>query len=396
MSQYNRNAVEQFITTYASELVKYKKFSKLSQPTTPEILQQYVDLMKLTTSDIDVLVKLFGYVTIHSDEIFTHAESLCDRGKPKPNIGIISFDNFIEMKPNMYIGTMCTTSSWTPKSAIDKDAMLNDEQRTSLNKMNSIWYKRNLGSKYNISTNSTFLGHYYDCMGRIFIYRNPKALNMLTLGMQNLYGRKIFSYVISKMILGNDYDFELSPQHSMINGNPQICSQCNGDCTMGYWNVNHSLHEKIVNYFLELMCEENAGKPNAIHGMILNDVSHDALEIVNNSPLYISGTEFRIFAPEKYLQMEAILYMGKIYRNIKLYKNRISTDFTKFNITKNFAIPQNQNSLDMINSAITSYELSRLNDLTNGKRAHEYSFYDEANPLTTINTIKKYKIVQTN
>lgn len=300
MSEHNKKIVLEFVSKHMPELKQLRKFKDAVTP------EQFMDCMKLTVEDMNVLLKLYDVIEVPENSMFAHTESTCNRGDVRTEYAAgqqkMSISNFWEMTPTIYHGTMSCTSCWS-NDDLDKKA-------------------RHGGLKFNISANTTFLGKYYDCFGRILIYRSRLPIKMLNLGVANLYGRKAFTYIITRLILGNDYNMDLKG-----NGfeNPQEpCKGCMSDCTTGLWSQLGALYEKTWGYFMELAYLENKMSVR-IGGIIINDASNDKLE-----QLYVSGTEFRVFSTETMFTLESVLYNDRFYLNKEVYRLALEEDINKF------------------------------------------------------------------
>lgn len=331
MSAYNKNNLSNFIKAHVNELHNLNKFKSLSPDVSSEQnLNAYIDKMKLTPDELNTLIKMFRQVQIPVNNMFAHTESFCDRGNIKNTH--LSIDKFWELTPDIFKGTMSFTSCWAEN--------------------NPLWESKNLGKKFNISTNSTFLGKYLDCFGRILIYRNTSPLTMLDLGVSDLGGRKSFTYMITKLILGSDYNFKFTGVG--IEPLPESCSKiCRSDCTTGLWNHEGALDEKCWAYFMEYAFYNNT-LTIPINGIILNDVSYDKLDEV-----YLSGTEFRVFGMDKNMILESILYRDYFYTNKEEYKNVLFKDLQTYDPEHPKLKEKDEISLKTINFMLNSYCLSR-------------------------------------
>ena len=329
MSAYNRTKVVEFIKEHAPELCKMEKFVGLPpDATTDAVVQMYIDRMKLTRDDLMMLMKIFNMIKIPAGNMFVHTESFCDRGEMKDGFQVTP-DKFFEMTPSIYKGFMCYTSCWEPD--------------------NKSWNMRNDGKKFNISTNSTFMGKYKECFGRNLIYHNTEELNMLFTGIQNLGGRKAFTYLITKLLLGRDYNFDLKGFSGMVRL-PDVCKKsCVPNCTTGLWSYEKSLIEQCWGYFMELAFYEKTGGIK-ISGMIINDASHDDVDDVE-----LSGTEYRVFCIDKTMELEAVMYRDKFYMNRVHYKNRIEKDIALVNSAQLTSIKRRDTALNIINYMLDVY-----------------------------------------
>lgn len=333
MSAYNRTRVVEFINEQAPALATLEKFKGLPTTSlTDSDVQSYIDRMKLTPLDIAVLLRIFKLVKIPAGNMFVHTESLCDRGDIKLGMKV-STDKFFELTPSIYKGIMCFTSCWLP---------------------NKTWTVRNDGKKFNISTNSTFLGKYNECFGRILIYRNTEELNMLFTGIQNLGGRKAFTYLITKLLLGSDYNFDFKGFSGMVRL-PSICRKnCNPNCTTGLWGYEKSLIEQIWGYFLELAFYEKISSI-PLSGMIINDASYDDVDNIE-----LSGTEFRVFCIDETMVLESVMYKDKFFVNRVQYKKVLEKDIASYDPSNLTSVKrQNDTSLNAINSLLDAYCASR-------------------------------------
>lgn len=332
MSAYNRTKVVEFIKEHAPVLSTMEKFRGLSTDTSNDaVVQSYIDRMKLTPNDMSILMRIFRMIKIPPGNMFVHTESFCDKGEIKPGMQVTT-DKFFEMTPSVYKGFMCYTSCWLP---------------------NETWTIRNNGKKFNISTNSAFMGKYHECFGRILIYRNTEELNMLFTGIQNLGGRKAFTYLITKLLLGNDYNFDFKGFSGMVRL-PEMCKKnCHPNCTTGLWSYEKSLIEQCWGYFMELaFYEKTGGIP--ISGMIINDSSHDD---VDNEEL--SGTEYRVFCIDKTMTLESVLYRDKFYMNRVHYQKRIEKDIMSYDPSRLTSVKRDDTALNIINSLLDTYCASR-------------------------------------
>lgn len=313
MSDFNKKKVIEFIKAHVNSLVKLEKFKGLSTDLSNDTnIDLFINKMKLTPEGINILLKVFELVKVPAGQMFVHTESICERGEP--NASQLAMGKFFELTPDVYKGTMCLTSCW-------------DEEGKN-------WTVKNQGYKFNISTNSVFFGKYQECFGRMLIYRNTTDLHMLFTGIHNLGGRKAFTYLITKLLLGNDYNFDF-PNGFGLNRIPEDCKKnCPENCTTGLWSYEKALIEQCWGYFMEAAFYENTVTP-PIGGMIINDSSYDAQDEIQ-----LSGTEFRVFCVDKVLTLESVMYRNKFYLNKEHYKQRLEKDFKNYNPDHPTVVPR--------------------------------------------------------
>lgn len=325
MSAHNKSIVLEFINGKREKLKQLKKFKDAT--TDDDIMNR----MKLTEDNIRILTTLFDVVDVPKNTMFAHTESMCIRGDVNPDTASVDVSKFWELTPSVYNGTMSCTSCWSNSDIVQN--------------------QRNSGKKFNISANTTFLGKYYDCFGRLLIYRGNDNIKMLNLGVSNLYGRKVFTYIVTRMILGNDYYLDLRGKGFE---NPQdycVGSGCTGDCTTGLWSHLGALYEKVWGYFFELAFLENK-MSTRIGGIIINDASNDKHE-----NLYVSGTEFRVFSVEALFTLESVLYNDTFYLNKDIYRTTLEKDIRTYNPTAPRLLDKRPNSTigDNVDNLLSTY-----------------------------------------
>ena len=397
MSEYNLYFVKKFIYEARDTLKNLYKFKNLPPITNPSdsTIYKYIDVMKLTSEQIDTLIELFGYITVPENELFITSRSLC-RNEPSV-INKIDFNKyknsgnietlFEEFDKNKYKGTMSTTSYWSPNK--NDTLQISEIERSTRYALGQKWTSKNYGSFTNINTNSTFLGGYYGCFGRLLFYSNTKPLVFLNLGVDNLSGRQVFSYIITKMILGSDYDFSKNIHNnpSGLSGTPSEfgCEQCPEPCKIGVWSFDKTLIENIRNYFLEIAKYDNIGT-RVIDGILLNDVSIDP-----RTKKFLSGTEFRIFTSEMDLHLESILFFDNFYYNIPEYKNAILkkiNEYIQSNALSSPIIGSSDDLIEYLDKKIGDY----YNITRNDKKISRNEFYSQRGGNDYKKKYLKYKM----
>lgn len=321
MSLYNRGKVINFLQTNYSFLIGLNKFRGISL----NDYDGFINLMKLTKNNVDMLTNIFEIRQIPPNHLFCSATA----EQNHVNVGNKKPDEFKEFHFDKdWHGTMYLTSDYNTGNT-----------------------NRNLGSRFNISIVTTFLGLYDDYLGRILMFKNKYQLNMLYLGDNSFQGRRLFSQIATKLILGADYYLEKTDGSfthlSKMCQNCQNYSYIMNDCVCGVWSGYGTLPEFVINYFFEIYCYDN--KYPLFDGIIDLDYSYD--KILKKK---IFGTEYRIFIAENHFTLESVLYMGKIYYNATEYYNVINTDFNNYkmsgtNAIKHWSLNDFQLLLDQLN-----------------------------------------------
>jgi hypothetical protein len=296
MSEFNKERTISFIIKNKDFIKTLKKFANI-KATDAEFAQSVIELMKLNISQVQLLTKIFSVVVIPPNTLF--CSSTAESNHAGKKIG--SVDDFPEMgtNKNQIKGTRWFTSCFTTETS------------------------RNLGSIVNLSMSSTFLGLTDDALGRILFYRNNVPLRMIYAGEKSFQQRRLLADIMTKLILGQDYDLEKMDNDFNNYGSSVLCDASfldkNKDCACGVWSGYGTLPEYVINYLFEDLCYnyDSLGiNPNErIYGVIAMDGNYDQL-----LKFKIFGTEYKVFTAETVMTLEAVLYMGKIYYDVGEYK----------------------------------------------------------------------------
>lgn len=342
MSAYVKNRyVDSFIRDHKSDLIRLKKFNRLGESSHAD---NFIDMMKITEDNVKMLKTIFDTVIFDDHQMFVHTEG----ARSQHNLGY----KLMEYRLN----------------TADEESFKGTMSFTTCHDVSS---ERNFGSNYNISVSNVFLGMSDKDIGRLQIYHNKYKLHLLNIGVNNLYHRRVFSYIMTKIILGNDYGFNY--QSDNIVNEKMKCEKCPPDCIGGLWSMNGALHEKIINYFMEIYnydrynaikkdydamrvtevsfkeyYEANDKKIEPLDGILINDATIDPL-----TQMYISGTEARIYIIDLMMELEAILYMGLLYFGVEPYRKAIEANIANShkNDLKHFEV----STFNIINEMLKKY-----------------------------------------
>jgi hypothetical protein len=334
MSLYNKNKVINFFYKNKQFLNNLSRFSETHDHDT------FISTIKKLFNDTlyKILTTFFKTVTIKKNTIFCSGEAEYNHINKYININnntvleYTRFNNIPEINENTF----------------------NNRKGTRYFTSNFIGYSnRNLGSVFNISMAPTFLGESDAYIGRLLIYHNTKDIILLNTGVDSFQGRRLLAQILTIYILGNDYNLnKIDNDFTGVNDN---CKKNNidTDCTCGIWSGYGSLPEYFINYFFEISNYDNNLK---IFGFISLDKNYDNLRNAN-----ISGTEYRIFCPDKFMKLEAILYMGNIYTNKSEYEKKIQLDMKNFVNSTIINKSWDNNTIPAIQKQIDDYIIKRDN-----------------------------------
>ena len=327
MSIFNKNKVDGFFLKNHSFLNKLKRFSNVNDS------NHFIEIVKkLFNTDMqDMLLTFFEVKTIPKNTIFCSGDAENNHSN-----NFITFDNNNNIQ---------NYTRYYNIPELNENTVYN-RKGTRYFTSNFLGYTyRNLGSTFNISMSPTFLGQSDASIGRILLYHNTKDIYVLDLGNTSFQGRRFFSNMMTLYILGSDYKLDkIDDEFNNINKGCQV-HNISDDCICGFWSGYGTLPEYLINYFFEIA---NYDKQITINGIIAMDKNFDSLR---NS--VITGTEYRIFCPDIYMELEAVLYMGNIYTDKKLYESKIKYDMDNYKnksmiIKKwdNYSIPSIQKQIE--------------------------------------------------
>lgn len=341
MSLYNRDRTINFVNVNKDFLRKLEKFKDIADDN--NFADNAINRMKLRNDEVSILLKLFKIIKIPPGTMFCNSTAEQNHANRK----VKTIEDFVEFNPIK--GTQWFTSCYDTGTK-----------------------ERNLGSKFNISLSSTFLGSCDNALGRILIYRNTKELKMLYVGDKTFQGRRMLAQIITKLILGKDYD--LNKTDNMFNSfADNVLCPCKGDCACGVWNGYGTLNEYVMNYIFEIYCYDT--HVPLMDGVIGFDLNYDTLLQIK-----ISGTEFKIFNIEKVMVLESVLYFGKMYYNSSEYKKKLEEDFENWKDCP-ISVPKiwNIETFILLNNELEYY-------CTN-TRPHNYRNINVFNNASTIPTL---------
>ena len=310
MSVFNYNKTTNFINKNIEFLKTLEKFRLTNT------LDEIINVMKITKTDVEIILKLFPVLNIPIGPLFCNAMAAINHA----NMQLMEPGEFIEFHFDRWKGTMFFTSNYNTGNT-----------------------NRNLGGNFNISIVSSFLGEYDNNLGRILMFRNNKQLHLLDLGDNSFQGRRLFSSLMTKLILGKDYNLEkINDDFTNLSKRCLRCN-CSSDCVCGIWSGYGTLPEFVINYLFEIYCYDNQ---SLIDGIVSMDSSYD--NILNKE---IIGTEYKIFLTDKHMILESVIYMGIIYYNSDEYYKKIKEDYENYkrtgvNIEKNWS---EQNFIELLN-----------------------------------------------
>lgn len=291
MSLFNRERTINFINVNKDFLRKLEKFQNIADDS--NFVDNVINRMKLGDNEVSILLKFFKIVKIAPGNMFCSSTAEQNHSNKKPK----NINDFAEFNPIK--GTQWFTSCYDTGTK-----------------------ERNLGTKYNLSLSTTFLGSCDNALGRILIYRNIKELKMLFVGDKSFQGRRMSAQMITKMILGKDYDLNKTDGFFNSYGGDLLC-HTKGDCECGLWNGYGTLNEFVMNYIFEIYCYDTPAP--LMDGIIGFDLNYDTLLNIQ-----IAGTEFKIFNSEKVMVLESVLYFGIMYYNLSDYREKIENDLKSY------------------------------------------------------------------
>lgn len=337
MSEYNRNRVIDFLIKHRKFISSLKKFQQYTQFDDNKFVDAIINSIKFNDQTVKLLKQFFLIKKIQTTTLFcTAVAEINHANKLKRNIEYfpeITTDNTHKIK-----GTIWFTSCDTKET------------------------KRNLSSKFNLSLNTTFLGNYDSDLGRLLFYRNNVTLNMIYTGDTSFQGRRLLSNMLTKLILGQDYNLEKMDNDFNGYGSNALLVDVNqdNDAVCGLWSGYGTLPEYVINYLFEILWYDyrsyGISDDDRIDGIIALDGSYDSLLKIK-----VFGTEYRIFNAEKLMTLESVLYMDKMYYNINQYKEKIENDKKNYGtskISKKWSLHEFQSTLSKMND----YCVIRNND----------------------------------
>jgi hypothetical protein len=236
------------------------------------------------------------YPTFTIPEWTPFANSFSNRGGREK-----CFDFDIEAKANFELvpggrrGTVCTTSCYTIPHANPYD-----------------------DPPFGVSVVSSFYGTNYLEIPRVVIYRNCKPLVFINIGQEHFDQRQQFAKYFAKVLLGDDYNFDLPVLHPRIPNDMTV-------------------HERMIWYFLE----QARADYGLLHGLAQLDTPYEA-----HFGRHVFSTEYQIFSPERDCQINCVYFEGRVYYDVGTWKAVLQA---KLRERQNYLLKQ-----------IKSGELSRL------------------------------------
>lgn len=305
MSLYNRISAVLFIETNKRALLSYAKFKDLTMNSTTD---DFIERMKLKPDDINKIHQLFNVVTLQPKQMLVTAVALENhQNEIASNIDINNLEEFVmdDGAANQRQGTMCFTTC------------------------HSISDKRNLGSNFNLSTNSLFLGFREASLGRIIICKNIYPLHIINLTVDNLSPRKFYETLLTKLILGVDYDFNIRDSISYVDG--RMDQRAARYFIEIYAYDRHKfLLAEYKNYggmdFSAFLYYQGPKLMPPLDGVFQNDTGEDISIITPDHPkgLSISGTEIQIYVTDLHVRVECIYHDGVFYFDKNDWKKEVS------------------------------------------------------------------------
>lgn len=241
-------------------------------------------------------------------------------------------------------------------SMVSCDNISNDSRYTTEDLLNSI---NNYKQRYitNISAVSNYLGNNLQKYCRIIKFKNKLKLRILNCDPDNYSGRLIFRQLITKILLGDDYDFSFT-------------EGCYKDGSLGqeviyylfeiynydrYWLL-HKLYYKILKKHIinnpNISFENfyNDKSINIIYPSIDGIYYYDSSETnIESKNIIINGTELLVFIPELCFSIEKCICYNldsPYHFNVSLsskeefieYLNEFINKYNQLNININYSI----------------------------------------------------------
>jgi hypothetical protein len=330
MSLYNKSKWDYFVSSNYNQIIQLDKFKNCHNG------DNILDTAKLQPYDINKLINLFSnnlkiyeinklktyHVLKSKNKIDVHQYNNI---KNKTNLNYSKYDFFELFWKDNNENTRNGAMSMTSCDNVSK------ESRTSYsNPTNDLNDESNIG---NIAINPAYFGEQINDFGRIVKFKNSHKLRILYCNPTNKLGRYFFRKAITKILLGEDYTFNLR-------------DGCYKDGCLGqeiiyyfleiynydrYYNLqmlfnnlkNNNEYELHINLPDKYTFEEfyNDESVNIYYPSLDGLYYHDDSSMkVDGTEISVHGTEIVTFIPEKLFDISSSIFINNIINSTELVK----------------------------------------------------------------------------